>query len=396
MAESIVIRGYHDTGKSTLARSLIKYFDDRGEKAILYQFEKTHHGLVPNRFYGVSYGMVPNKTLNNFGEALIKGFDYYIFEIRMPITSSPTRSVAVDLFQNQYELSSNFYDIILSPKVEGQPPRTERDIAHSRIDYIDKRFHRKEELEEYFFSLFNIPTKRICKTEPNVIKIRNKESCVPFNPVYTWDRKERLVDATPITDNLKTNPVTPRWEPKKTGLKAAAVGGIHGEWDFLFDITWFDMDLRGFYDAVKEKKYDLAIIGGFSNIDVSFRRLFTDIPIICYHPSLFSKIFNLRLCWNAYLPPNGDATFCPICWKQVYDKLKYGKRIPVVPENSPCYRTQRCYAVLNNQYLAWSSFSVEGMNDPIEMRENVLLLKYFIHPYYLVKDGWLDKILGVI
>jgi hypothetical protein len=396
MAKGIVIRGFHDAGKTTLAKSLIKYFNRIGKKAILYQFEKAHHGLVPNRFYKIPYGMVPNSTISEFGRGLIKGFDYYIFEIREPVVSSPTRSVAVDLFKNQYVLHSKTYLINLPPKISKFYSflKTQQDLAKCRIGPLNKKFYTKEDVEKYFLSLFDLPRKNLSQSKPNIIEITLKEKSIPFDPVYIWRRKDEdfAVDVSQMVSSIKTNSINPEWNPKKTDLKVASVGGIHGEWDFIFDVVWFDTDIQKFCSSLKYEKYDLAIIGGFSNIDVFFKKVPTDIPIICYHPSLFSRIFALKVTWQDSLPPS--TKFCPRCWDLVYLNLKNGK-LPIVPPDIPCYGTEICYAVLNNEYIAWSCFDTEGMQNPIEIRQNVMLLKYFIHPYHLIESGWIKEFLGV-
>jgi hypothetical protein len=304
-----------------------------------YLLEQRYHYSVP---------LEATHSKEAFERWVPTGYDRYILEVTFPY--SPIGAAYIDLFGNinevvSYDLRDTWEQHVLDPKNKAEsidPAENNPDVAAA------------PDLAPLW----------------DVVHDRNVRTLVTKAPKAL---DGPYVDTAKVFHNLEmlaVESITPRMKLPKSSKKVIAVGEFPAEyWDIYPDLTWYQYYYAEFMQALRDEKYDLAVIGTCHNEALKFRDRPKDRTVVCYQPSVYLDLKTRE----KKLSANHD-------FRAVFSTIR------TRPSGTPLGPAGGAFSGYNNRL--WINTKHE-VDEPLWRDGNVIFCDGWITPQVLLREGYL-------
>ncbi|WP_292410302.1 MULTISPECIES: hypothetical protein [unclassified Methanoculleus] len=304
-----------------------------------YLLEQRYHYSVP---------LEATHSKEAFERWVPTGYDRYILEVTFPY--SPIGAAYIDLFGNinevvSYDLRDTWEQHVLDPKNKAEsidPAENNPDVAAA------------PDLAPLW----------------DVVHDRNVRTLVTKAPKAL---DGPYVDTAKVFHNLEmlaVESITPRMKLPKSSKKVIAVGEFPAEyWDIYPDLTWYQYYYAEFMQALRDEKYDLAVIGTCHNEALKFRDRPKDRTVVCYQPSVYLDLKTRE----KKLSANHD-------FRAVFSTIR------TRPSGTPLGPAGGAFSGYNNRL--WINTKHE-VDEPLWRDGNVIFCDGWITPQVLLREKYL-------
>jgi hypothetical protein len=295
--------------------------------------------------YHYSLPLEATKNRESFESWVASGYDAYIMEITYAY--APCGAVFVDLFNNVNEIVS--YEL--------------RDDWKGCVsDYLKNAWINGHN---------GIDTSQDVMTIWDRVRNRNLRRVITKSPKIL---EGPYVDTSRVlyhADELVKETIDPKMVLPRSNWKVITVGAFPGEyWDIFPKLHWFGFDYAGFMETLREKQYDLAIIGACGANSLKLRDRPDHGSIICYQPSVYLDLKRTQI-----TQPLNES------YPSIFSTIKNtSPGTPLCPAEEP-------FSGYNNRYWVYRTYD---RDDPVWKDGNVLFCNGWVLPQYLIRDGFLE------
>jgi len=351
MADLYVLASIPDQGKTTTAILLEKKLKSEGKRVACLQMDKGKFDVSRYLISGCYHYTVPleaSQGKNNLERWLPEGYDAFIFEITFGI--SPVASAYIDLFNNINEVISNSYL---------------NNWKYEVSQYMEKSW------DQYWGAYQGNPQFDLM-WHWDLIHARNVQPVLTKIPKPIDGPCTDLSRVLYHADLLAKDVITPKMQfYKDEKREVIAVGAFPAEyWDIFPGLIWYKFEYARFMKIIRNKKYDLAIIGACGTNSLKLSAPTTHGIIICYQPTVYLDI-----------PRRVSKKPLKIDFPAMLSTIKNA------PVGTPLSNDGAPYSGYNNRYWTYCWYNGDA---PVWCDENIIFCNGWVLPQYLIRDGYLE------
>lgn len=348
MADLYILTSIPNQGKTTTALLLEKKLKSEGRRVTCLQATKGPNDIHRYLFEDCCHYSVPveaTKDRSTFEQWVPHGYDSYILEVPFPYT--PLRAGYVDLFQNINEV------------IPFENRGNWKEYVSGYLNQLGSRSKRERgpplNLMALWDHVHNRNVRPVITKTPSVLE----GACVDTDYVLHH------------AEHLAVESIEPRMKLPKGSSRAIAVGSFPAEyWDIFPSLKWFRYDYPAFMNSVREKQYDIAIIGACGSDNMKLRTPPDHGTIICYQPVAFLSMEKNRIRKSLSVD---YPTILSIIKKDPPEK-------PLCPDGEP-------FSVFNNRFRVYQKYKSA---DPVWKAGNIVFCNGWVLPQHLIRDGYLE------